>query len=52
MGEVSGIGEGPVKWEDLDENTGNEGGLLGQSGGEEPRRKLTLNNEGMGSKRD
>jgi len=51
MGEVSGIGEGPVKWGDLDENTRNEGGLLGQSEGKKPRG-LTLNNEGMGSKRD
>jgi hypothetical protein len=51
MEEEIGIVEVPVKWVDLYENTGDEGGFLGR------RRKvneyvLTLNNESVGSKRD
>lgn len=45
-----GIVQGPVKWEDLDENTSYEGGFLEQREGRTER--LTLNNESMGSKRD
>jgi len=51
--EVYGMTSGLVKWDDRSRNDRGEDGILDQKGNrEDGTEKLTLNSEGIGSKRD